>query len=146
LPGIPATSPIPENYLDEQIRKTCEFKWHELFEPSALDPVVSFLADLAGSGATLELGIGTNRIAARPTAGHAGYSQICKTVATTLSASAGSPSRARRKMDRTVMTDMGAVHDSCARQTSSTDSAICRMRSKISWGKDNAQSQVLSLT
>ena len=32
-------------------------------EPAVIDPVVSFLADLAGSGAALELGIGTGRIA-----------------------------------------------------------------------------------
>src|SRR5438876_10493017 len=34
-----------------------------MFEPAAVDPVVDFLAELAGGGATLELGIGTGRIA-----------------------------------------------------------------------------------
>jgi SAM-dependent methyltransferase len=34
-----------------------------MFEPAAIDPAVSFLADLAGEGAALELGIGTGRIA-----------------------------------------------------------------------------------
>jgi SAM-dependent methyltransferase len=38
-------------------------KWPELFEPAAVDPVVRFLAELAGTGAALELGIGTGRIA-----------------------------------------------------------------------------------
>jgi hypothetical protein len=35
----------------------------EMFEPSAVDPVVDFLMGLAGDGAALELGIGTGRIA-----------------------------------------------------------------------------------
>jgi SAM-dependent methyltransferase len=35
----------------------------EMFQPAALDPVVDYLAALAGDGAALELGIGTGRIA-----------------------------------------------------------------------------------
>src|SRR5512142_961246 len=35
----------------------------ELFAPEAVEPVVDFLAELAGGGAALELGIGTGRIA-----------------------------------------------------------------------------------
>ncbi len=54
---------MPENYFDKPIAETYEAKWPELFEPSVIDPAVSFLADLAGSGAALELGIGTGRIA-----------------------------------------------------------------------------------
>jgi SAM-dependent methyltransferase len=34
-----------------------------MFEPAVVDPVVDLLADLAGHGAALELGIGTGRIA-----------------------------------------------------------------------------------
>src|ERR1700733_4199109 len=34
-----------------------------MFEPAVLDPAVDFLADLAGEGGALELGIGTGRIA-----------------------------------------------------------------------------------
>jgi hypothetical protein len=34
-----------------------------LFDPAAIDPAVGFLASLAGSGAALELGIGTGRLA-----------------------------------------------------------------------------------
>jgi SAM-dependent methyltransferase len=34
-----------------------------MFQPAVVDPVVDFLADLAGGGAVLELGIGTGRIA-----------------------------------------------------------------------------------
>jgi SAM-dependent methyltransferase len=56
-------APVPKNYFDERIAKSYEARWPELFEPAAIDPVVSFLADLAGTGAALELGIGTGRIA-----------------------------------------------------------------------------------
>src|SRR5262245_52873858 len=52
-----------KNYFDERIAESYEAKWPHLFEPAAVDPVVSFLADLAGSGPALELGIGTGRIA-----------------------------------------------------------------------------------
>jgi SAM-dependent methyltransferase len=34
-----------------------------MFDPAVVDPAVSFLADLAGDGGALELGIGTGRIA-----------------------------------------------------------------------------------
>jgi SAM-dependent methyltransferase len=54
---------VPANYFDERIAKSYEAKWPELFEPAAVDPVVRFLAELAGTGAALELGIGTGRIA-----------------------------------------------------------------------------------
>jgi len=54
---------VPENYFDERIAKSYRAKWPELFEPAVVDPCVSFLADLAGAGAALELGIGTGRIA-----------------------------------------------------------------------------------
>ena len=56
-------APVPKNYFDERIAKTYDAKWAELFEPAVVDPAVSFLADLAGTGAALELGIGTGRIA-----------------------------------------------------------------------------------
>lgn len=54
---------VPENYFDEPMAKTYDVKWANLFEPAVLDPAVDFLADLAGTGAALELGIGTGRIA-----------------------------------------------------------------------------------
>jgi SAM-dependent methyltransferase len=54
---------VPKNYFDERIAKSYDAKWPELFEPATVDPAVSFLADLAGTGAALELGIGTGRIA-----------------------------------------------------------------------------------
>jgi SAM-dependent methyltransferase len=56
-------APMPKNYFDERIAKSYEAKWPELFEPAMVDPVVAFLAELAGTGAAIELGIGTGRIA-----------------------------------------------------------------------------------
>jgi SAM-dependent methyltransferase len=37
--------------------------WPELFDPEVVDSTVDFLAELAGTGAALEFGIGTGRIA-----------------------------------------------------------------------------------
>jgi len=54
---------VPEIYFDERIAERYETYWPELFEPAVIDPAVSFLADLAGTGAALELGIGTGRLA-----------------------------------------------------------------------------------
>jgi SAM-dependent methyltransferase len=56
-------APVPRNYFDERIAKSYEAKWPELFQPAVVDPAVRFLADLAGTGAALELGVGTGRIA-----------------------------------------------------------------------------------
>ena len=54
---------MPKNYFDARIAKSYDSKWPELHEPSAINPVVDFLAELAGTGTALELGIGTGRIA-----------------------------------------------------------------------------------
>jgi SAM-dependent methyltransferase len=54
---------VPTNYFDERIAKSYQARWPELFKPAAIDPVVDFLAGLAGDGAALELGVGTGRIA-----------------------------------------------------------------------------------
>ena len=40
-----------------------EVLWPHLFDPHVVEPAVSFLADLAGDGRALELGIGTGRLA-----------------------------------------------------------------------------------
>jgi len=55
--------PVPKDYFDERVAKSYEAKWPEIFEPAVVDAAVSFLAGLAGSGAALELGVGTGRIA-----------------------------------------------------------------------------------
>ena len=52
-----------ENYFDERIAKGYDAKWAYLAEPGVVDPAVNFLAELAGTGAALELGIGTGRLA-----------------------------------------------------------------------------------
>jgi SAM-dependent methyltransferase len=54
---------VPKIYFDERIAERYETYWPELFEPAIVDSAVSFLADLAGTGAALELGIGTGRLA-----------------------------------------------------------------------------------
>jgi SAM-dependent methyltransferase len=54
---------VPENYFDERIAKGYETFWPDSFEPEVVDPAVNFLAELAGPGGALELGIGTGRLA-----------------------------------------------------------------------------------
>jgi len=54
---------MPENYFGERVAVRYDESAAEMFEPAVVDPVVDFLADLAGQGAALELGIGTGRIA-----------------------------------------------------------------------------------
>jgi SAM-dependent methyltransferase len=54
---------MSEAYFDEPIAQRYGVYWPELFEPAAVDPVVGFLADLAGDGGALEFGVGTGRIA-----------------------------------------------------------------------------------
>jgi SAM-dependent methyltransferase len=54
---------MAETHFDERIAPRVDALWPELFDPSVVDPAVEFLADLAGSGRALELGIGTGRVA-----------------------------------------------------------------------------------
>jgi trans-aconitate methyltransferase len=54
---------VRRNYFDEPVARTYDADVADRFEPEVLEPAVSFLAELAGSGAALELGIGTGRIA-----------------------------------------------------------------------------------
>jgi SAM-dependent methyltransferase len=54
---------VPKNYFDDPIAKGYDTKWDDSFEPAVVNPAVAFLAALAGTGAALELGIGTGRIA-----------------------------------------------------------------------------------
>ena len=53
---------MPEDYFGERVAARYD-ESAGMFEPAVVDPVVDFLADLAGHGAALELGIGTGRIA-----------------------------------------------------------------------------------
>jgi SAM-dependent methyltransferase len=54
---------VPKIYFDERIAEGYDAASEEMFEPAVVDATVSFLADLAGEGGALELGIGTGRIA-----------------------------------------------------------------------------------
>jgi SAM-dependent methyltransferase len=54
---------MPEDHFDEPVAETYDEYAAEMFRPETVDPVVDFLAELAGDGAALELGIGTGRIA-----------------------------------------------------------------------------------
>jgi D-arabinose 1-dehydrogenase-like Zn-dependent alcohol dehydrogenase len=55
--------PMPEDYFGEDVAAGYDEDAAEMFEREAVDPVVDFLAGLAGGGAALELGVGTGRIA-----------------------------------------------------------------------------------
>jgi SAM-dependent methyltransferase len=51
------------NYFGEEVAEGYDDVQGGMFQPAAIDPVVDLLAELAGGGAALELGIGTGRIA-----------------------------------------------------------------------------------
>jgi SAM-dependent methyltransferase len=54
---------VPADHFGEQIAASYDDDSADMFAPAAVDPVVEFLAGLAGDGRALELGIGTGRIA-----------------------------------------------------------------------------------
>jgi SAM-dependent methyltransferase len=54
---------MPETHFDEWIAQHYEILWPELFDSGIVEPTLDFLADLAGTGAALEFGVGTGRIA-----------------------------------------------------------------------------------
>lgn len=54
---------MADNYFDEWIAQRYRVLWPHLFAAEVVDPAVAFLADLAGTGRVLELGIGTGRLA-----------------------------------------------------------------------------------
>ena len=54
---------MPRIYFDERIAAGYDAGSPEMFDPAVVDPVVDFLADIAGNGDALELGVGTGRIA-----------------------------------------------------------------------------------
>ena len=55
--------PHDDGYFDERVAARYDESAADMFAPSVVEPVVAFLADLAGGGQALELGIGTGRIA-----------------------------------------------------------------------------------
>jgi SAM-dependent methyltransferase len=54
---------MAETHFDEWIAQRYHTLWPELFDPAFVDPSVDFLTELAGTGAALEFGIGTGRVA-----------------------------------------------------------------------------------
>jgi SAM-dependent methyltransferase len=54
---------MPEDHFGEEIAARYDDPSDEMLQPAAIEPVVDFLAALAGDGAAVELGIGTGRIA-----------------------------------------------------------------------------------
>jgi SAM-dependent methyltransferase len=54
---------MPNDHFGERVAERYDERYADLSDPAVVDPIVAFLADLAGGGAALELGIGTGRIA-----------------------------------------------------------------------------------
>src|SRR6187455_520965 len=54
---------MPEDYFGEGVAEGYDASSADMFDPDVVAPTVDFLAELAGDGAALELGIGTGRIA-----------------------------------------------------------------------------------
>jgi SAM-dependent methyltransferase len=52
----------PDGYFGEPVAASYDDPSDRMFQPEAIDPAVSMLAELAGSGRALELAIGTGRI------------------------------------------------------------------------------------
>src|SRR5919198_297638 len=55
--------PGEDGYFDEAVAARYDDTESEMFDPAVVEATVDFLAELAGSGRALELGIGTGRIA-----------------------------------------------------------------------------------
>lgn len=55
--------PDEDGYFGEPVAATYDESSNEMFQPEVVGPTVDFLAQLAGDGRALELGIGTGRIA-----------------------------------------------------------------------------------
>src|SRR5437763_7123472 len=53
---------VDDGYFGESVAARYDQTSAEMFEPAAVEPAVDFLAELAGGGRALELGIGTGRV------------------------------------------------------------------------------------
>ena len=54
---------MPEDHFGERVAADFDERHADKATPAVVDPMVDFIAKLAGDGAALELGIGTGRIA-----------------------------------------------------------------------------------
>jgi SAM-dependent methyltransferase len=59
----PPSLNVSTDYFGEDVAARYDESSADMFAPEAVHPVVDFIAELAGEGAALELGIGTGRIA-----------------------------------------------------------------------------------
>ena len=55
--------PEGDGYFDERVAARYDESAADMFDPAVVEPVIDLLAEIAGSGRALELGIGTGRIA-----------------------------------------------------------------------------------
>jgi SAM-dependent methyltransferase len=62
-PRFTATAPTEDGWFDEPVAARYDESSDEMFAPEVVEPAVDFIAELAGDGAALELGVGTGRIA-----------------------------------------------------------------------------------
>src|SRR5260221_8808480 len=61
--GVCENAAMPHDHFGERVAERYDETTAEMFDPAVVDPVVDFLAELAGDGKALEFGIGTGRIA-----------------------------------------------------------------------------------
>lgn len=54
---------MPEDFFGERVAERYDASLDEMFDSQSIQPAVDVLAELAGAGAALELGIGTGRVA-----------------------------------------------------------------------------------
>ena len=54
---------MAEDHFGERVAAWFDERYAHQAEPAVVDPIVAFLAEIAGDGVALELGIGTGRIA-----------------------------------------------------------------------------------
>jgi SAM-dependent methyltransferase len=54
---------VPEDHFGERVAADFDERYGDKATPAVVDPMVDFIAELAGDGAALELGVGTGRIA-----------------------------------------------------------------------------------
>ena len=54
---------MPEDHFAEDVAARFDERYAHMATPAVVDPIVDFVAELAGDGAALELGVGTGRIA-----------------------------------------------------------------------------------
>ena len=54
---------MPDDHFGEHVAERFDERYAQQATPAVVDPIVDFVADLAGAGDALELGVGTGRIA-----------------------------------------------------------------------------------